>query len=149
MQISSLIIPTGVARPGMTVAEVLRECVRTDVPGIPFRNEAGEITGKASIRHILKEKCVPDFMVKHSHLLGDELGQLHIHQEHAREIMALPIEPFVLPHMAVASPSNPIAKVLAIMEDVNTTYLFVIDEEGEYLGIVTIMGIARAILAQQ
>ena len=34
------------------------------------------------------------------------------------------------------------------MEDVNTTYLFVIDD-GEYLGIVTIMGIARAILAQQ
>ena len=148
MEISSLIIPTAVARPGMTVAEVLRECVRTDVPGIPYRDAEGNIVGKASIRHILKEKCIPDFMVKHSHLLGDELGQLHIQQDHAREILALPIDPFVLPHMAVAGPKNPIAKVLAIMEDVNTTYLFVIDD-GEYLGIVTIMGIARAILAQQ
>lgn len=148
MEITSLIIPTAVASPGMSVAEVFRECVRADVPGIPFRDATGRITGKASIRHVLKEKCIPDFMVKHSHLLGDDLGRLHIQQEHAREVLDLPIDPFVLPHMAVANPTNPLAKVLAVMEDVNTTYLFVI-EDGEYLGIVTVMGIARAILSHQ
>jgi CBS domain-containing protein len=148
MEISNLIIPTGVARPGMTVAEVFRECVRTDVPGIPFCGADGCIRGKASIRHILKEKCIPDFMVKHSHLLGDQLGRLHIQEEHAREVLALPVDPFVLPQVAEASAASPIAKILAIMEDLDTTYLFVTDG-GDYLGVITIMGIARAMLGQR
>jgi len=75
MEISSLLIATGIAHAGMTVGQVFGECVKADVRGIPFQEGNGAITGKISIRHILKEKCIPDFMVKHSHLLGDELGQ--------------------------------------------------------------------------
>ena len=145
MEVSDLIIPTGIAHSGMTVREVFRICVAADVPGIPFQQEDCKITGKVSIRHILKENCIPQFMVRHSHLLGDELGHLHIREEHAREVLKLPIDQFILPVMAVASSSIPAAKALAIMEDMDTTYLFVIDD-GCYRGTLSIMGIARAML---
>lgn len=145
MQLTNLIIPTGVARPGMTVAQVFQECVRADVPGIPFQDADGKITGKASLRHVLKVNCIPDFMVQHSHLLGDKLGHLHIREEHAREVLTLTIDSFILPDMAVAGSATPVAKALAIMEDLDTTYLFVIDQ-GVYRGMISIMCIGRALL---
>ena len=145
MEISHLLIATGTAHAGMTVGQAFRECVKADVPGIPFQDDNGKITGKISIRYILKEKCIPDFMVKHSHLLGDELGHLHIREDHAREVLKLPVDPFILPLKAVAGSNTPAAKALAIMEDMDTTYLFVIDD-GESRGVVSSMGIARAML---
>lgn len=145
MKLSNLIIPTAVARPGMLVREVVRECVRANVPGIPFQAADGRITGKASIRHILKENCIPDFMVKHARLLGNEIRHLSIPEAQFRQVMALTIDAFVLPNMAVANSSTPLSKALAIMEDEDTTYLFVIDE-GEYKGIVSIMGIGQVML---
>jgi CBS domain-containing protein len=145
MEISNLIIPTGVARPGMTVARVFQECVGADVPGIPFQDADGRITGKASLRHVLKVNCIPDFMVRHSHLLGNELGYLHIQEAHAKDVLTLPIDSFILQEMAVASSSTPVAKALAIMEDLDTTYLFIIDD-GVYRGIISVMGIGRALL---
>ena len=76
MELTDLIIPTSIARPGMSVHEIFTECVRADVPGIPFQEHDGNITGKACIRNVLKETCIPDFMVKHSHLLGDDIRHL-------------------------------------------------------------------------
>ena len=145
MELTDLIIPTGVARPGMTVAEVFTECVKSDVPGIPFQGANGKIAGKASIRHILKESCIPDFMVSHSHLLGNEISHLTIPDSHVREVLAMDVDPFILPRIAVASSTTPLAKALAIMENVRTTYLFIVDND-EYLGVVFIMAIARAML---
>ena len=129
----------------MTVAQVFQQCVEADVPGVPFQNADGNIIGKASIRHVLKVNCIPDFMVRHSHLLGTELGFLHIQEVHAQEVLKLPIDPFVLSEMAVANSATPVAKALAIMEDLDTTYLFIIDK-GVYRGIISIMGIGRALL---
>jgi len=55
MKLPVFITPTAIAHPGMTVLDVFRECVKADVPGIPFQDGKGNITGKASIRHVLKE----------------------------------------------------------------------------------------------
>jgi len=146
MQLKNLITPTGTARPGMSVLEVFRECVNADVPGIPFQEHDGSITGKVSIRHVLKETFIPDFMVRHAHLLGDEISHLDIPDSQLSEVLRLDIDPFVLPKIAMINSSVPIAKALATMEDLDTTYLFVIDE-GVYKGVVTIMAIAHAILS--
>ena len=145
MELTNFIIPTGTARPGMSVLEVFRECVRADVPGIPFQEMDGNITGKASIRHVLKETFIPDFMVKHVHLLGDEIRHLDIKESQLSEVLPIDIDPFVLPEMAVINSSTPMAKALATMEDLDTTYLFVIDD-GIYKGVVSIMAIARTML---
>lgn len=145
MELTNFIIPTGTARPGMSVLEVFRECVRADVPGIPFQELNGSITGKASIRHVLKETFIPDFMVKHAHLLGDDLCHLRIPDNQIADVLSLDIDAFVLPKIAVVNSSAPIAKALATMEDLDTTYLFVIDD-GVYKGSVSIMAIGRALL---
>jgi len=147
MELTNLIIPTATARPGMSVEEVFRECVRVDVPGIPFQEKDGTITGKASIRYVLKETFIPDFMVKHAHLLGDEIRHLDIKENQLSEILSLDIDSFVLEKMAVVNSSTPIAKALATMEGLDTTYLFVIDD-GVYKGIVSTMAIARTMLTQ-
>jgi CBS domain-containing protein len=147
MELIDLVIPTAVATPGMRVAEVFRECIDKQVPGLPFRDASGRITGKASIRHVLKLNCIPDFMVTHAALLGDHLDGLDIPQEKARYVINLPIDDFVIPDMAVIGSRSPVAKALAVMERHDTTYLFVIDGD-DYRGTISIMGIAAAALAQ-
>ncbi|MEE9397639.1 MAG: CBS domain-containing protein [Methylococcales bacterium] len=148
MELSSLIIPTGLAYPGTTVAELFSECVKADVQGIPFRDANGNIVGKASIRHVLKENCIPDFMVQHAHLLGDKIQHLLIPDNYVCEVLSLPIDDFILSTMAVATSATPITKAIAIMENMDATYLFIIDD-GVYKGIVSIMGIAQAMLQIQ
>ncbi|NNG13820.1 MAG: CBS domain-containing protein [Gammaproteobacteria bacterium] len=145
MELSNLVIATGIARPGMTVGEVFSECVRADVPGIPFQAADGRITGKVSIRHILKETCIPHFMVKHAHLLGDDMRHLGISKEYVSEVLALEIDEYVLPKIAVVNSNTAISKALAVMEGADTSYLFVMDD-GTYRGVVSIVGIARTML---
>lgn len=147
MQLTDLVTPTAVATPGMRVADVFRECIAKQVPGIPFRDASGRITGKASIRHVLKLNCIPDFMVTHAAILGDQLDELAIPPEKARYVINLPIDPFVIPEPAVIGSHSPVTKALAVMERNDTTYLFVIDGD-DYLGTISIMGIAAKALEQ-
>lgn len=148
MELANLIIPTATARTGMSVLDVFRECVRADVPGIPFVDSSGVVSGKASIRHVLKENFIPEFMVTHSHLLGDEIEHLEIPDVVLSKVLPLKIDDLVLTDYASISSSAPVAKALARMEKHDTTYLFVIDD-GDYKGIITIMDIARAMLSQE
>ncbi len=145
MDLSGLIIPTGVARPGTLVKDVFAKCVDANVPGIPFCNEKGELVGKASIRHVLKITCIPDFMVKHARLLGNNIDKLAIKDDHIQHVMHLPIDDFVLKKMATANLTTPTTKALAIMEEFDTTYMFIINGS-RYQGVVSIMGIAKVML---
>lgn len=147
MKLVDVIKPTAVGRPGMLVKDVFRLCVEADVPGIPFVDEYQQIIGKLSIRHVLKETCIPDFMVKHAHLLGDTLHHLDISKELLASVLALPADDFVLPDSPQATSNTPFSKALAIMEEQDTTYLFVMDQ-GIYRGTVSIMGIAHAMLEE-
>lgn len=146
MDLIKFVVPTPVASPGMTVREVFEACAQADVPGIPFRNAAGRIVGKASIRHILRETCIPSFMIDNARVLGDELNGLRVPEIRARRILDMTLDEFVLPRMAVITPQSPISKALAVMEHHDTTYLFVIDKDNKYHGTVSIMKVASRIL---
>ncbi len=146
MEIIHLIKPTGIARPGMSIREVFHICVEADVPGVPFVDSQGVITGKISIRHVLKRTCIPDFMVRHAQLLGDQLHHLALSPEQVNNVLSLKADDFVFPEKAITSSSTPFAKALAIMEEMDTTYLFVVDD-GVYKGTVSVMGIAQAMIA--
>jgi CBS domain-containing protein len=84
-------------------------------------------------------------MVKHASLLGDRLDRLMVPAEKAHHMLALPIDLFVLPDVAVINSAAPVFKALAVMEKHDTTYLFVVDGD-EYHGTVSIMGIGSAVL---
>jgi hypothetical protein len=144
VKLDDLIVPTPVATPGMLVGALFKACADKQVPGIPFRDASGRLIGKASVRHVLKMHCVPDYLVKHAGVLGDTLAGLTIVEERARDMLAKPVDAFVLPDMAWVGRDAPIAKTLAVMEKHDTTYLFVIDGE-VYHGCISIMGIAGAI----
>ena len=147
MNIRNIVVPTGVARAGMTVRECFRFCVQANVPGIPVVDAQDRIVGRFSIRNTLKETCIPDYVVAHAELLGDHVGCLAIPETHARKVLETVIDPFVMPVDTVATvdPDAPVVKVLALMEKYNTAYIFVVDGE-RYVGTVTVMGIARRML---
>ena len=73
------------------------------------------------------------------------MRHLGISKEYVSEVLALEIDEYVLPKMAVVNSNTAISKALAVMEGANTGYLFVVDK-GEYRGVVSIMGIARKML---
>ena len=147
MTLDDLIVPTAVATPGMSVEALFRACAATNMPGLPFRDASGRIIGKASIRHVLKMTCIPDYMVKHAALFGDNVASLNIPIEKARKVLGLTVDQFVLSDMAVVHPHASVTKALAVMEQHDTTYLFVIDGD-DYKGCISIMGFAGCLVHQ-
>jgi len=147
MKIKHISIATQVARPGMLLGEAVKECVVKDVPGIPYLDASGKIIGRFSIRHMFLLCCVPEDVIKGAHLLGDDIDQLDFPNIHADELMARRVDDFIFPDAIQLSPNFHAIKALAIMEQDNTEYLFVVDGD-DYQGVATRMSIAKAILAK-
>jgi hypothetical protein len=147
MTLRDLAIPTALAEPGMLVSDLFRECMRVQMPGIPFRDANGRISGKVSIRHILKLTCLPDYLIKHAHMLGDDIEHLRLPEIHGQEILARTIDDFVLPTLPQVNSSAPVSKALAMMELEDTTYIFVLDGN-EYHGAISIMSLAHCLLTK-
>ncbi len=148
MKLKYLSIPTKVARPGMTVGEVMRECVEKDVPGIPYVDAEGQISGRFSVRHMFLLCCIPKDILHGAHLLGDDIEDLDFPHIKAGELMARNVVDFIFPDAIRLSPNFQAIKALAIMEQYNTEYLFV-TEGDDYQGVVTRLSIAKAILAEE
>lgn len=148
MKIKHVSIPTKVARPGMTVGEVMLECVEKDVPGIPFEDDEGQLTGRFSVRHLFVVCCIPSDIIHGAHLLGDDIEHLDFPHMKMGELMAQKVDDFIFPDAIRLSPNFHAIKALAIMEQYNTQYLFVAEGE-EYQGVVTRMSIAKAIITKE
>ena len=146
MELKNVITPTGVARTGMTVREGFRESLRCAVPGIPYVDESGKVVGRFSIRETLRRACIPDVMVRYADLLGDAPGCLVVSAEHAPKLLDLPLLPFVKYEVARITPNCALATAVALMERHTTNYLFVIDHQDHYIGVVTIWAIAARML---
>lgn len=148
MKIKHISIPTRVARPGMTVGEALRECVDKDVPGIPFVGADGNIHGRFSVRHLFLLCCIPPDILQGAHLLGDDIEDFDFPHILLDELVTRPVEDYIFPDAIRLSPHFHAVKALAIMEQYNTGYLFVTEEDA-YRGVVTRMSIAKAIVTQK
>ncbi|MCP4701163.1 MAG: CBS domain-containing protein [Gammaproteobacteria bacterium] len=141
----NIIIPSGVARSGMTTGEVISECIAARLPGIPFLNEQDRIVGGVTVKRIMVTSCIPADVRKHAHLLGDYLENINISIDKLKEITTRPIETFVDPEVVCAGSNSPIVKLLALMNKSDKSYVFIVDE-GKYLGAVSIHGIARHVM---
>ncbi|MEJ2395584.1 MAG: CBS domain-containing protein [Candidatus Thiodiazotropha sp.] len=148
MKIKHISIPTKVAHPSMKVGEVIRECVEKDVPGIPYVDAAGNISGRFSLRHMFLLCCIPSDILQGAHLLGDDIGHLDFPHIKADELMARQVDEYIFPDVIRLSPNFQAIKALAIMEQSNTEYLFVTEGE-QYQGVVTRLSIAKAIITRQ
>jgi len=146
MELKNVLTPTGVARPGMTVREGFRESLRCAVPGIPYVDDSGKVVGRFSIRETLRRACIPDVMVRYADLLGDAPGCLVVSAKHAPQLLDLPLPPFVKYEVARITPNCALATAVALMERHTTNYLFVIDHQDHYIGVVTIWAIAARML---
>lgn len=148
MKIEHISIPTRVARPGMTVDEVMRECVEKDVPGIPFVDAEGNLSGRFSIRHMFLLCCIPQDILQGAHLLGDDVEDLDFPHIKMEELMGRKVDDYIFPDAIRLAPTFQAIKALAIMEQYNTQYLFV-TEGDDYQGVVTRLSIAKAIVTHQ
>lgn len=148
MKIKHVSIPTKVARPGMSVGEVMLECVNKQVPGIPYVDQDGQISGRFSVRHMFRVCCIPDDIIQGAHLLGDDVEDLDFPHIIAAELMSKAVDDFIFPDAIRLAPNFQAIKALAIMEQYATEYLFVTDGE-DYQGVVTRMSIAEAIVTKE
>ena len=145
MKLEHLSIATGTMRKGMTLRDFFEECVRCNVPGLPYVDEGDRVVGRVSIRDVYKHMAIPDHLVKVAYVLGDQTDSLDMSELKVAEMLALPVEAFLLENIPSVSPRSSIVKALAIMEMFNTSYIFLI-ENGEYRGLVTRMVIAHRML---
>jgi predicted transcriptional regulator len=145
MILREVMILTSIAHAGMTVGEVFQECVNKGVSGLPYRDEQGAVIGRVSMRHVFREKCIPRDVVDGAHLLGDEIPHLELLDIEKCHILSQPVEPFLLTTIPSLNPGSPVIKAVAIMEQYNSSYLFIIDE-GVYQGTVTRSGIASLLV---
>lgn len=145
MKLEHLSIATGVMRKGMTLRDFFEECVRCNVPGLPYVDDAGKIVGRISIRDVYKHLAIPDHVIRVADLLGDQTNRIDLPEMKVTEAMKLPVESFLLGNITSVSPRSSVVKALAIMELFNTSYIFLLEDE-QYRGVVTRMVIARRML---
>ncbi len=143
MKLGNLAISTGVVGPHDAVRAVFGECVRADVGGLPYV-EDGVIKGRISIRHIMREQCIPSFMRGAAHLVGDQ-AQFNLDRDELEALLARPALEFLLPARGTVSSNTTVIRGMALMEQLDTSYLFVVDE-GVYQGVITRMLIASRML---
>jgi len=142
MKLKQVLIPTKVASEGMTVREVFIECGRVNIPALPFCTRSGRITGRITLKNILKISCLPDYMLESARILREEMSCMVDVEAKARRMLDTPMDPYVQEPALSLSSESPIIKALALMEQNDTSYLFVVDD-GQYRGTVTIQCLAR------
>lgn len=145
MELKNIIIATGVTCTGMTLGDAFRECVRCDVPRLPFVDNNNKVTGYLSLRKSIQQLWIPDYVISYADLLGDHLEHLSVPKNHAQQVMRLPVDRFVHNDFTAIDSDSPIVKAVALMEKHSTNHVFIIDK-GVYRGIVTIDGIARRMI---
>jgi len=142
MRVSNCIVETKVVKAGMLVREVFAECGKKRAQALPFVNEQGEITGRVTLKNILKFSCLPEHMVELAPLLGDFLSCVDNAEEKINQVMCSNVDPYVRKAGAFIRSDEPAIKALAMMAQHDTSYLFVVDDE-VYQGVVTIQAIAE------
>ena len=136
-----LLIVTRVARSGMLVRDVFRECLSSRVQSLPYCDASGSITGRVTLKYIANRSIVPDHVVQLARVVGDRLRTFEEMERRLPEVFGHRVEDYVQePHASIPSATQ-LVKALAIMEHYDTSYLFVIDE-GTYRGTITIQGVA-------
>lgn len=145
MKLQNIVQKTGVVNEAMTIREGFTECVRNNVPGIPYVDATGRVIGTFSIRRAILSSCIPDVMVTYADLLGDDPGCLKIPEQNALKLLSLPANLFINKEVISITSDTAISKTIALMENHKVNYLFVIDNNN-YLGVVTIDGIAKRML---
>ena len=145
MRLERLATMTGFMRHGMTVRDFFQESVRCNVPGLPYVDDQDRIVGRISIRDVYKRIAVPDNLLSLADAMGDQTDKLELPEIRVMEIMASPVEMFLLENIPSVSPRSTIVKALALMEVHNSSYIFLIDN-GVYQGVVTREVIARRML---
>jgi len=143
MKLKQILIPTKVAHHDMMVREVFTECGRANIPALPFCTRSGRITGRVTLKNVLKISCLPDYMVDSARILGEEMSCMEDVEAKAKRLLDTPVDPYVQEEPALSLSSDaPVIKALAMMEQNDTSYLFVVDD-GQYRGAVTIQAIAK------
>ena len=145
MKLKDVIVATGVAKEGMTVGDVIRECIEAGVRAIPYCDEHDRVVGLCSLKNITKRILVPEYMIETINVLDDTFEVLDDAALRAREVLDQPIEPYVYDSFWPVTSRTPLMKAVAVMERNRTDYAFVIDDQ-HYRGIVTVWGIASRIL---
>ncbi len=141
MNLEHVVIPTIAAKAGMSAGDVLRECARCQIPAIPFVDAQGKIAGRVTVKNIVRTMCIPDHLVTMAHLLDDDMAVLRKAESRITNMMEHPVESFIQETKIQCAMSTPLIKVLAVMEQSDTSYMFVV-ENGQYRGVLTIPGIA-------
>ena len=145
MNLKSVMVPTEVASAGMTVRQVFEECLRVHTPGLPFCDDRGVVTGRVTLKYILKRQYLPEHLIEMARVLGENVSDVDDMQLLAKQLFENRIDSYLQrPHASLTSASS-IIKALALMEKLDTGYLFVIDE-GQYMGVVTLQILSKVIL---
>lgn len=143
MDVESVMIRTEIAHPGMMVREMFQVCGRAGVQALPFAENGGRITGRVTLKNILRLSCLPQYVVDMAPMLNSAMSCVENAEDKAREILCTPVEPYVQGvHQSIVSDA-PLIKALALMEAHDTSYIFVVDD-GLYRGIITIQRIAAS-----
>lgn len=144
MKLKQILITTKVASPGMMVRELFEECGKANIPALPFCTKSGRIRGRVTLKNILKVSCLPEYMIESARILGEEMFCIEDVETKAKLLLDTPVDDYVQEPALTLSSEAPIIKALALMEQNDTSYLFVVDD-GQYRGAVTIQCLAKVL----
>jgi len=147
MKLIECMIETITLKPEMSNRQALQECVKYDVYGLPVTDVDKRVIGRFSVRNLFTHAGIPDELIKHAHLIGHSIDHMDLSACQDETFLEKPVSDIMINEVLHLCPDSQVIKALAMMEHHNTSYLFVVDDQEHYLGMLTRLGIARCILA--
>ncbi len=146
MNLLECMIETITVHHSTSVEAALAECVNYDVYGLPVTDDKQRVIGRFSVRNMFVQAGIPAELIKNAHLIGHSIDHMNVSNCQNKAFMQQPVKQVMIEEILHLCPDSQVIKALAMMEQHDTSYLFVVDEHQQYLGMVTRLGIARRIL---
>jgi CBS domain-containing protein len=90
----------------------------------------------------MKLSCLPDYIIESARILGEEMSCMEDLESNSKQFLCTPVDPYMQEPALSLTSDAPAIKALAMMEQNDTSYLFVVDD-GQYQGAVTIQCLAK------
>ncbi|MCU7938829.1 MAG: CBS domain-containing protein [gamma proteobacterium symbiont of Bathyaustriella thionipta] len=148
--INEIIVPTGTVKDGDTVKAMFESCIKYNVPALPFRDHEGLIRGFVSLKQVMGQDCLPNYLVELAGILHNDMNCTSQAMEKIHTLFCKPVNDYVEKPIQFVTSDTILIRVVALMEEHNSDFLFVADGQDkprcDYKGIITRLSVAKKML---
>ena len=135
---------------GETLQLFFERCVESRVPALPCMDNSGCIIGFVSLKKVMGQDCLPNYLVELAGILHNDMHCTHQVMDKIHTLLGKNVDAYVSKPIHFVDSKTILIRAVALMEEYDSDYLFVADDartpECDYKGLVTRLSVAEKML---